>query len=426
MSLRAINVLLVEDNPFAARHIQRMIIGAVSPQFVAAFRRVGTLSAGLKYLAENKVDVVLLDLSMPDLGELETLARVYASAPEVPVIVLAGLEDETLAMEAVQSGAQDYLVKGEIDSNLIKRSIVYAIERKRGEEELKNYRDHLEELINERTAALTATNKQLQKEAVDRKRAEKAREKAYQKLKIVHKELKQSQSQLIQTEKMVAIGTLAAGIAHELDNPLMAIQDFSNYCLKYTGADDRRYSYLQDMEREAGRCIGIVNNLLTFSHSEQIEEAFIRESLAEIVERAVNLLSFRLKKENVTLTRRLNGDIPPVTVRVNGIQQVIINLLTNALDAVAGNQRKEIYISGRAGNRVRLSIADSGTGIAPEIMNRIYDPFFTTKPPGKGTGLGLSISRSIIDSHGGTIACKSKPGVGTTFLITLPLKNERM
>lgn len=224
----------------------------------------------------------------------------------------------------------------------------------------------------------------------------------------------------------MAIGTLAAGIAHELYNPLMAIQNLSNYCLKHTGGDDRRYAYLQDMEREAGRCIGIVNNLLAFSHAEQIEEPYQSEDLAQIIDRVVNLLSFRLRKEKVSITRRIAGDIPPISVKVNSLQQVILNLLTNALDAVADSQRKEIRIEARpTGDRVRLLIADRGTGIAPEIMNRIYDPFFTTKPAGKGTGLGLSISRSIINSHGGTIDCRSNPGVGTTFSIELPLKNER-
>jgi C4-dicarboxylate-specific signal transduction histidine kinase len=404
-----------------------MLTEAKSPQFEAELSCADRISAGLEHLANNKADVILLDLTLPDSHGLDTLMKICAQMPEMPVVVLTGLGDEMLAIEAVQKGAQDYLVKGQIGNNLLKRSILYAIERKRVEGELKKHRDHLEELVKERTAELIMVNKQMEQEITERKQAEKALENSFDELKEIHQRLEQSQAQLMQAEKMSAVGTLAAGIAHELNNPLMAISNFSNYCLKHTTENDRRYSYLQDIEHEAGRCIEIVSNLLTFSRSEQDgKEAYQSESLARIIERVVGIMSYRIEKENVSLSTNIAKDTPPIWVKIGSIQQVILNLVANALDAVEENQKKEISLEvHHDGNSVYLTIADSGRGIATEIINKIYDPFFTTKPVGKGTGLGLTISRNIIESHGGDITCESQPGAGTIFRITLPNKKER-
>jgi two-component system cell cycle sensor histidine kinase/response regulator CckA len=545
-------VLLIEDSVFATKHVQKMLSEVKSPQFGAELYCVDRISAGLEYLANNEIDVILLDLTLPDSQGIDTLMKICTRVPEVPVVVLTGLGDEMLAKEAVQKGAQDYLVKGQINSNLLRRSILYSIERKKVERELKKYRDHLEELVKERTAELTTVNNQLKQEVTERKQAEqavkssalryrrlfeaakdgililskesgviedvnpylvellgyskedflgkqlweigafkdiklaksafkilqkenyiryedlplkakggrlidvefvsnvydvdhkrviqcnirniterkqaeKALENSFNELKKVHQQLEQSQSQLIQVEKMSAVGTLAAGIAHELNNPLMAILNFTSYCLKHTGKDDKRYSFLEDIEREAGRCIEIVSNLLTFSRSEQDgEEQYQSESLARIINRVVRIMSYRIEKEKVSLSTHIAESTPQIWVKVGSIQQVILNLLTNALDAVEESQEKEIRIEVHPdGDSVCLSVADSGKGVAPEIMNKIYDPFFTTKPVGKGTGLGLSISRNIIESHGGDITCESKAGVGTVFKITLPINTNR-
>jgi len=547
-----IRVMLIEDSVFATKHVQKMLAEVKGPQFEAELYSVDRISAGLEYLPNNKVDVILLDLTLPDSHGLDTLMKICTQVQEVPVVVLTGLGDEMLAKEAVQKGAQDYLVKGQIGSNLLRRSILYSIERKRVERELKKYRDHLEELVKERTAELTAVNKQLEQEVTERKQAEeavksselryrrlfeaakdgililskesgeiedvnpylmeilgyskedflgkqlweigafkdirlarsafkilqkenyiryedlplktkdgrlidvefisnvydvdhktviqcnvrniaerkqaeKALEDSFNELKKVYQRLEQSQTQLMQAEKMSAVGTLAAGIAHELNNPLMAILNFSNYCLKHTGKEDKIYSFLKDIEREAGRCIEIVSNLLTFSRSEQDgKEEYQSESLARIINRVVRIMSYRIEKEKVSLSTHITEDTPQIRVKVGSMQQVILNLLTNALDAVAESQKKEISIEVHPdGDSVCLTVADAGRGIAPEIMTKIYDPFFTTKSVGKGTGLGLTISRNIINSHGGDITCESKPGVGTAFKITLPIKTNR-
>ena len=426
MEFGSVKVLLIEDSTFATRHVQKMLAEAESVQFEVELNCVDRISAGLEYLASNYADVILLDLTLPDSSGLDTLLKISSRVPEIPVVVMTGLEDEILAKEALQKGAQDYLVKGQINNNLLKRSILYAIERKKIEEELKKHRDHLEELVAKRTAEILSVNKRLEQEVTERKQAEADLENSYNELKKIHHRLEQSQAQLMQAEKMSAVGTLAAGIAHELNNPLMAILNFGSYCLKHTNGDDRRYSYLKDIEHEAGRCIEIISNLLTFSHPEPgSQETYQSENLARIVKRVTNILSFRMKKENVTLHVNLSEGIPLLPLKVGSMQQVVLNLVTNALDALEKSEKKEIRIEAYPnGEYVHISITDSGLGIKPEIINKIYDPFFTTKPVGKGTGLGLAISRNIISSHGGEIACESELGKGTIFKIILPINRE--
>jgi two-component sensor histidine kinase/AmiR/NasT family two-component response regulator len=172
MENKPIKALLIEDSLFAARHTQKMLAEAKTDQFDVELKCAGQLSVGLEHLAEGGTDIVLLDLTLPDSDELHTFTKVHSQAPDIPIVVLTGLEDEKLAIEAVKKGAQDYLVKGQVDSNLLKRSIIYAIERKQTAIELKKYRYHLEELVEKRTAEINKINKRLKKEITGHKRAE--------------------------------------------------------------------------------------------------------------------------------------------------------------------------------------------------------------------------------------------------------------
>ncbi len=172
MDDKTIKILLIEDSVFATRHTEKMLDEAKSSQFHAELQCADRLSAGLKHISDGGIDIVLLDLTLPDSDELDTLMSVRAQKPKMPIVVMSGIEDETVAIEAVQKGAQDYLVKGQVDSNLLKRSILYAIERKRVEEELRKYREHLEEMVEERTAKLKNINEQLNDEINERKRVE--------------------------------------------------------------------------------------------------------------------------------------------------------------------------------------------------------------------------------------------------------------
>ena len=279
-------------------------------------------------------------------------------------------------------------------------------ERKRAEEELRKHREHLEELVEERTAELKKINAQLKNEITERKRAEEVR---------------------IQTEKMTALGTMTAGIAHELNNPMTGMLHFAQYCLKYTSEDDKRYTVLQDIVRETNRCADIVQNLLTFSHmGKEGEEAYEKGSCAVVLGRVFKLFSYRIEKQGVLVTQHIAEGTPDIWMRVNNIQQVFFNLVNNALDALKESKKKEIHVDTRhEGEFVQVTITDTGCGIAPESLGKILDPFFTTKPVGQGTGLGLSVSHSIIKAHRGEITYESEPGVGTKFKVLLPIERRK-
>jgi PAS domain S-box-containing protein len=246
------------------------------------------------------------------------------------------------------------------------------------------------------------------------------RKQAEEKLKKLYAELKESQSQLIQSEKMSAVGTLVAGVAHELNNPITAILHFTQYCIKHTSEEDRLYTILQDIEKETRSCIDTTQNLLTFSHM-QAKEAYQKESLNTILSRVLKLLSYRIEKDNISISKHIAIGIPDIPMNVNNMQQVFLNLLNNALDAVKESKEKKIDIDiQHEGEYVKVIIADSGCGIAPENIDNLFVPFFTTKSIGQGTGLGLSLCHSIIKAHNGEITCESVPGQGTKFKILLP------
>ena len=252
------------------------------------------------------------------------------------------------------------------------------------------------------------------------------REELYAQLQEAYDKLRHS-SQLIQTEKMVATGTLVAGVAHELNNPMTGMLQFAEYCLKYTTEDDRRYPVLRDIKHETKRCIDIVQNLLTFSRMEKEgEEGYQQESFATILDRVFKLLSYRIEREHVSLTSHVAEGVPEIWMKASSMQQMFLNLINNALDALKERPKKEIRVEVRhEGESIRVTVADTGSGIDTENLKRIFDPFFTTKPVGQGTGMGLAIIQSIIDMHDGKITCHSTPGVGTTFNILFPIERRR-
>lgn len=253
-----------------------------------------------------------------------------------------------------------------------------------------------------------------------------SKEELYRELEKTYTQLNASKK-MAQLEKMGAVGTLSAGIAHELNNPLMGIINFVQYCIKHTPPEDKRHAILEDAKREAFRCVELIQNLLSFSRLEETGlEDFIREDLnvVPIVDEVLKLLLYRIETEKVRVVRDKNMSVTALVNR-NQIKQVLLNVVSNALDAMKTVQKKILEIRiGTEENTLSIRITDSGVGISGAALNRIFDPFFTTKPAGEGTGLGLSISQNIIKKHSGEIEVSSEKGNGAIFDIRLPLSRS--
>src|SRR6266478_1005827 len=234
-------------------------------------------------------------------------------------------------------------------------------------------------------------------------------------------DLKRLEEQLIQAEKLAAMGQMLAGVAHELNNPLTAILGVTELLRERPGADDSTKRQLALTHRQSRRAARIVQNLLEFSRPASPQKKPL--DLNNILERTLQLHEHSLRRNNIEVDSRLPGELPGVIGDANQLIQVFLNLITNAEQAireVRDSGRIQIR-AGRNGNQLTITVQDDGVGIRPEALPRIFDPFYTTKRPGGGTGLGLSICMSIIREHGGNIEAETFPAGGSAFTIYLPV-----
>jgi PAS domain S-box-containing protein len=239
-------------------------------------------------------------------------------------------------------------------------------------------------------------------------------------------ELREKQAQLVQTAKLASVGELTTGLAHELNNPLNNIALFVGNALdvvseQVTGvAKDRLADQLRAAEEQVNRAATIINHLRMFGRSGKQE--FVPVEINAVIKASLKFLSERLRVAQIEITLILDISNPLVNGCQIRLEQVLVNLLTNAIDAVKGSPNKRLTVSSQVTDRgVVVCIHDTGTGICPEHLTRIFDPFFTTKEVGDGTGLGLSIAFGIIKDHHGDITVDSRLGYGTTFTILLPV-----
>lgn len=231
------------------------------------------------------------------------------------------------------------------------------------------------------------------------------------------------QKQMIQNEKMAALGHLAGHIAHELNNPLTGVRSLAQVLLQQKWDSENAHNDLVEVEKAAQRCQLIIKNLLEFS-SGGLENQKQIVSMNEIVQKTLPLLKTLISKYDIQI--HLTEEKNSVAVEPHLMQQVVFNIINNAAQAMGDSGRLEIRteIVHEGNAAVALSVTDSGAGISPEIKNQIFDFFFTTKSQGQGTGLGLSISKNIVDSFSGRIDVKSEIGKGSTFTIILPLREQ--
>jgi PAS domain S-box-containing protein len=658
-SVAAIRVLLIEDNPGDVFLLREMVNDDPS-QRCRVVAQTDRVSSGIELLQQGEADVVLLDLTLPDCQGLESFERLHAAVPHIPVVVLSGTDDEEFAAQAVHLGAQEYLVKGRIDTHLIHRALRYAIERSRSESELAQERDLLHTLLENipdriyfkdeqsrfirinralqelfhlarpeqaygktdadfygaehsaealadeaqvmdtrmpifnkvefetlqdgsRSWSLTtklplqdrrgrvvgtcgisreitqikemeeqlATERNLlrslidnlpdiiflkdaqgrylldnvahlrwigasdasevvgrtvydffpddvadafhaadlaviasrcpmlnqEERSLDRAGRERwlltskipwfgegdailglvcisrditeqklsqqhlkqanadlaaSREellKTVKRLRDAHQELRDVQLQLIEAEKMKSIGRLAAGVAHEVKNPLAVIKMGVEFLSAQELTDETSSLILKEMAEAVDRADGVIGGLLDFSAPKRLQVE--REDLNTIIDQALKLVRGELKGA-YEIVRELQPNLPPLALDAAKISQVFINLLTNAIHSMGqggvltvrtyskqltgvganvGGSRSESFRIG--GQIVVAEIDDTGCGIPEDKLSKVFEPFFTTKPTGQGTGLGLSVVRTIVDLHGATIDLRNLPECGT-------------
>jgi len=233
-------------------------------------------------------------------------------------------------------------------------------------------------------------------------------------------ELKTAQEALVQSEKMAAFGQLGAGIAHEVKNPLAGILGLTQLCLLEAEKATTQFQNLALIEKETKRCKIIIENLLKFSRQEKM--SFDRVEINRVAEDAMAIVNHQMGINQVKLHHRFAPDLPPIWGNANQIQQVFLNLMINAQQAMESNPGEvTLTTASMDSGNVQIQIIDTGPGISEEYQARIFEPFFTTKTSDKGTGLGLSVSYGIVKEHKGEILVKSKRGEGTTFSIILPV-----
>jgi PAS domain S-box-containing protein len=516
MDSHHIHLLLIEDNPGDAGLIREMLAESKGMSFELEWTE--TLSEGIERLASGGIDVVLLDLALTDSTGLETLRRLRAASPWAPVVVvLSGLSDEEISFQAVQEGAQDYLIKGQVDSSLLVRSIRYALERGQEQEALRRARVELENRVRERTADLVKANEALSKsqhllqgildnstamisvkdlqgrymlvnhgyekvfhansesfvgktvydllppEHADRVRASDQRVlasgsvleaeesiphddglhtyiviksplrdaegKPYAVCSIASDitEWKRLQADLTRASRVSSMGELSASLAHELSQPIAATVTNAHTCLLWLSRDEPELEEARAaasrIVQDGGRAGEIVKRVRLLFKKEDLRRELV--DLNEIIREIVLLLHSEAIQYGVLIAAELATDLPEAMGDRVQLQQVLMNLMMNSIDAMkVVDGKRELIIRSQRGEegQVLISVSDTGVGLPPQQADKIFDAFFSTKT--HGTGMGLRISRSIVESHGGRLWAADNAPRGARFCFTLPTSNE--
>jgi signal transduction histidine kinase len=239
---------------------------------------------------------------------------------------------------------------------------------------------------------------------------------SYRQLQATNRQLREAQAELVRTARLASMGELAAGVAHEINNPLGVILGFTQELLEKTPADRPEHATLKILEQESLRTSRIIRELLEFARPQAPQMTAV--DLVTIIESSLPLLESSLKKGKIELQRELAAELPPVAADPHQLQQVVINLMLNAIHALPHGGQIVLAAAAENGS-VRFEVRDNGEGIARENLGRIFEPFFSTKGK-RGTGMGLAICKRIIEDHGGEIAVDSAPGRGTSVRVFLP------
>ena len=371
MKGKAIQVLLVEDNAGDARLLREMFSAERPDSF--EFTHFLRLGEALIHLAKGGVDIVLLDMGLPDGHGLDTVRRAHAVAPSVPLIVLTGLDDEALAAEAMKEGAQDYLIKGQIENRALPRALRHAIERHR----------------------------------------------------------MQTETDLIRTQQMQFKDEFLSHVSHELRSPLTAIYQFVTILLDKLAGELKleQHEYLEIVLRNVKQLQSMIDDLLevTRVQSGKLVIELQCTSVSDAILYTVNTLQGAAAAKAITLSSDIECRLPLVWADPTRLRQILIILIDNAIKFTPANGAVKVQarVVEKDPNLLILQVSDSGGGISPDMIERIFERLFQASDPAlagrKGLGLGLYICKELVTRQGGQIWAKSAAGQGAVFSVTLPI-----
>jgi signal transduction histidine kinase len=390
-----VNVLIVDDDELDRRLVKLVLVRAAN---LVRFNidSAQTVAEALEKLVKNGFDIILLDLNLPDSRGTETVQKIFATASSVPVVVLTGLDDENAGLEAIRSGAEDYLVKGDGLEYTLVRTIRYAIERKKAKVSLIEAKHQLEQ-INARLIKASATAKEM---AAQAKNAN------------------------------VAKSQFLANMSHEIRTPMNAIVGFSEV-LKEEPLTGQQKEYVKMILDSSRRLLELINNILDFSKIEagRMEVESIKCNVRELLANIESLLNPSAKQKLLDFKIGCEEDVPEAIVTdPSKLLQCLINLVSNAIKFTG---KGSVKLSARClvkDNKpfIEFEIADTGIGIPADKQDAIFDVFTqadgsTTRKYG-GTGLGLAITKQLAELMGGNITFESEPSKGSTFRLVVPQK----
>ena len=371
MKGKALQVLLVEDNAGDARLLREMFSTEKAGSF--ELTHLLRMSEAMIHLAKGGVDVLLLDMGLPDAHGLDTVRQAHAAAPNVPLIVLTGLDDEALAAEAMKEGAQDYLIKGQIENRALPRALRHAIERHR----------------------------------------------------------MQTETDLIRAQQLQFKDEFLSHVSHELRSPLTAIYQFVTILQDRLAGElnAEQHDYLGIILRNVKQLQSMINDLVEVTRLQagKLKIELQRTSASDAIVYAVNTLEGAASAKGITLTSEIERGLPSVCADPTRIRQILIILIDNAIKFTPANGAVKVRggVFGEDPNLLVLEVSDSGCGISPDMTGQIFERLFQTPDPAsagrKGLGLGLFICKELVTRQGGQIWVRGAPGQGAVFFVTLPV-----
>jgi signal transduction histidine kinase len=369
-----LHILLVEDDPGDALLTQTLVRRAGLNTLWSVAARLSDVDFGL---LDSWADCVLVDLDLPDCDGLEAVGTIQRRAPRLPVVVVSGNHDRDLALRAVHAGAQDYLIKGRVDADQLAKTVRYAIERKRIEHALR------------------------------------------------------------QAQQLATLGRLTGGIAHNFNNLLGVVLNYTDFVAEALRGPPSEATWrearedVQHIQRATRRAAALIRQLTVFAEQDTVRAQVIQ--LNDVISGSQERLAARLRA-GTTLDTELGTGLDPIRADRGHLELLLASLTDNAAEAMPSGGTLAIrtaLVPGAAprgmadGRYVRLRVADTGSGIPPDILGSIFDPFFSTKPPGSSAGLGLTVARAITSRWGGRITLDSAPGTGTTVTVLFPAAQDR-